>query len=124
MTALGLGIPSLPLVTSFTRDQSQVAPASITSDYRVAQAPDPLDFHFNHVARFQRTNPGGTGGNDVTGQQRHDVGYPTHQKIRRVDQIVGSSLYSHFSVDAAFGVEVGGIDIGDDHRTEWCKGIE
>jgi hypothetical protein len=55
-----------------------VKPASIYSDYRVAQAPDPLDFHFNYVARFQRTNPGGTGGNDVTGQQRHDAGYPTH----------------------------------------------
>src|SRR5713226_5720050 len=50
--------------------------------------------------------PRGTGGNDVTGQQRHDVGYPTNQKVRRVDQIVGTSLYSHFSVDAAFGVEV------------------
>ena len=25
--------------------------ASISSDYRIAQAPNPLDFHFNHVAR-------------------------------------------------------------------------
>jgi hypothetical protein len=25
--------------------------ASISSDDRIAQAPNPLDFHFNHVAR-------------------------------------------------------------------------
>jgi hypothetical protein len=67
-----------------------VAPASVISDYRVAQAPDSLDFHFHHVARFQWTNPGSASGNDVAGQQRLDVGYPTHQKIRRVDQIVGA----------------------------------
>jgi hypothetical protein len=31
--------------------------ASISSDYRLAQAPNPLDFHFDHVAWFQPSIP-------------------------------------------------------------------
>ena len=31
--------------------------ASMSTDYRIAEAPDLLDFYFNHGARLQRTNP-------------------------------------------------------------------
>jgi len=96
--------------------------------YRIMQAADAFDRHFDGIARDDRSDALGSAGCDqVTRFECHDLRDVTNEDVERENKISRVAGLAHLAIDAGFDLDAGpGVNINavGDQRSNRAEGIE
>src|SRR5262245_29340291 len=106
--------------------RTRTAPAwSVTRYHPVGQRTDVLNAYRHLVARQHRPDARGRAGEEyVAGEQGHEARDVRHQGRDVEDQVGRTSVLTELAVDPGLDLEVVGVEVGLDPRTQWAERVE